>query len=81
MKTLIKNVIVNIELDNLIGIELVSILNGIVCCENEHQLRCSMPNYFEKSIHFDGGFGGHHMWVKQRINGVLRQQVIFVEFD
>jgi hypothetical protein len=60
-----------------IALEFADIINAISLSDTEAQLRIILnvtPKYFMI------GFGGHHAWVKQIINGEPRQQVIFVEF-
>ena len=59
---------------------LAAILNVIISCLTEDQLREEMKSLFLSRYvknHFEYGFGHNHMWVKE-IKGVDR--LIFVEF-
>lgn len=46
---------------------------------SEDQLREYLKG--ESYKHFEYGFGGHHMWVKQKVyGGITNPQVLFVTF-
>lgn len=65
---------------NEINRQFVEILSEITESPTEYDLRVNISK-LPKYTHFLIGFGGHHMWVKQIINGEAVQQVIFVKFD
>lgn len=54
------------------------ILTNITTAKNEEALRAHFK--FGSYRNFKVGFGSNHMWVKQIIDGEIKQQVIFVEF-
>ena len=58
------------------------ILNIVLSCETEEQLISTINTEldFGEWNNFKVGFGSNHMWVKQVLNGKVKQQVIFVEF-
>lgn len=47
---------------------------------SESELRYVFRNYNNKE-HFLLGFGGSHMWVKQKVQNQAKKQVIFVKFE
>lgn len=62
---------------------LISILNRINACENESELRDAFSG---KKVdwyktYFIWGFGAHHMWVHEKIDGkISKKRLILVEF-
>lgn len=81
MKAIVQNAVsrfVGLERYSDSVLEFNRILEVITKSENEEQLRSRMT--LDNYIHFKFGFGSHHMWVKQFVNGETKQQVIFVEF-
>ena len=62
---------------------LISILNRINACENESELRAAFSG---KKVdwyktYFIWGFGAHHMWVHEKIDGkISEKRLILVEF-
>lgn len=57
------------------------ILNTVTNSKNESDLRLLMGSRQGMYPDFEFGFGGHHMWVKQKnTGGIIGSQVIFVEF-
>ena len=67
---------------NILYRQFYAILVCIGKCANEEALRTAMEAYREKvcfkneTHHFHWGFGGSHMWVKQRGND---DRVVFVK--
>lgn len=58
--------------------EFLSILSLINNSDTESRLRDVFSKY--PLDYFKVGFGGSHMWCKQLINGLPKQQIIFVQF-
>ena len=85
MKTLIEHPL-SVPLDPIKAMDLLKEFNNIldVCiyCQDETALRYNMRP-FQDSINFAYGFGGHHMWVKQRYAynpGTIKDdRLLFVE--
>lgn len=63
METIIGTTVKNTIMDAKVAQEYAAILNHIVVCEIEDELRIRFKAL--SFIYFEVGFGGSHMWVKQ----------------
>lgn len=79
MKAIVESVLVNVCTYSMAVY--IEILNTIVICKNEEELRNEMKIVKDKfpyfNIYFDYGFGSNHMWVCE---AGKKERLIFVEF-
>lgn len=77
MKAEIQNTLQVSEHNTDLLLEFNEILSCIIDSTSESGLRAMMSIRLNNFLY---GFGGSHMWVKQIIDGEVKQQVLFVDF-